>query len=269
MLSFDYTMNLSFGQGAASEHAFTLRCLPQETASQHILGLQVRMEPETALSYGTDAFGNRYCYGLVHDFHDNFRVDVSGRVERLAGCYDAAAPSARILFRQFTPKTAPGPFLASLDQQLNASASDAAAEPAGESGGAAFRFASLACRFVHDYMTYTPGATTPATTAEEAARGGRGVCQDYSHILLSLCRMHRIPCRYTAGILIGEGASHAWVEVCDDGQWKELDPTNPRSGPDEKLIFSHGRDAEDCEINRGVYLGSRAQSQEISASLLK
>lgn len=55
---------------------------------------------------------------------------------------------------------------------------------------------------------------------------GQGVCQDYAHIFLALLNLAGIPARYVTGLLIGEGASHAWVEVLHHGAWYGLDPTN-------------------------------------------
>ena len=58
------------------------------------------------------------------------------------------------------------------------------------------------------------------------SRLGCGVCQDYSHIMIALCQMSRIPARYVVGMLMGEGLSHAWVEIYDGGAWRGIDPTN-------------------------------------------
>ena len=61
---------------------------------------------------------------------------------------------------------------------------------------------------------------------------GKGVCQDYSHILIALCRKYKIPARYVVGMIIGEGATHAWVEVYYDGCWYGLDPTHNKEVDD-------------------------------------
>lgn len=268
MLSFDYAMELDFEGGEAGEHAFTLRCLPQERESQHIDRFQLVIEPETKLSYGTDSFGNRYGYGVIHESHRRFRAEASGLAERFPDRHETASAASQMLYRQFTEKTRPGNALRAMFRKLQETGNtgagcDAEADPfrRAESLQTAIRIRDL----VHDTMEYVPGATNPVTSAEEAAGRGKGVCQDYAHIMLALCRMCGISCRYTAGLLIGEGASHAWVEVCDGGKWVEFDPTNPDAGPEERLIFSHGRDAEDCEINRGIYIGPGAQIQKVSA----
>ena len=92
---------------------------------------------------------------------------------------------------------------------------------------------------------------------------GCGVCQDYSHILISLCHLAGIPARYVVGMLTGEGASHAWVEIYQDEKWYALDPTNNLIVDDEHIKISHGRDYRDCLINQGVFTGCAKQTQEI------
>ena len=69
------------------------------------------------------------------------------------------------------------------------------------------------CERVHCSLEYEWGITGVGTTASEALAAGRGVCQDYAHIMLAACRAAGIPARYVSGHLGGEGGSHAWVEV--------------------------------------------------------
>ena len=61
----------------------------------------------------------------------------------------------------------------------------------------------------------------------------------------------------------GEGASHAWVEIYENGCWYAVDPTNNLIVDDAHIKISHGRDYKDCLINQGVFTGSAGQNQEI------
>ena len=106
-----------------------------------------------------------------------------------------------------------------------------------------------------------------STTAEQAWQIGAGVCQDYAHILIALCQMEGIPARYVTGMLIGEGASHAWVEVFAGDRWYPLDPTNDCTVTDSHIKIGTGRDAGDCLINRGIMHGGGTQTQEIRVSV--
>ena len=66
---------------------------------------------------------------------------------------------------------------------------------------------------MHAAITYEYGVTSVQTTAAEARTLGRGVCQDSAHVMLALCHLLRLPARYVSGHLLGQGGTHAWVEV--------------------------------------------------------
>ena len=114
---------------------------------------------------------------------------------------------------------------------------------------------------------YQPNNTKKDTSAEEAFEIGKGVCQDYSHIMIALLHLAGIPARYVTGMLIGEGASHAWVEVLWHDKWIGMDPTNDVLVAESHIKLGHGRDASDCLINRGVMKGGGQQTQEIVVSV--
>ena len=82
--------------------------------------------------------------------------------------------------------------------------------------------------------------------------------------MLALLRLRGIPCRYVTGMIPGEGRSHAWVEVQSLGGWYGFDTTNLCSCAGEYIKLSHGRDARDCAINKGVFRGSANQISEES-----
>ena len=93
--------------------------------------------------------------------------------------------------------------------------------------------------WVYRLMRYRPGATNIDTTAARAFGLAQGVCQDYAHVMLCLCRLCGLPARYVSGQLLGEGGSHAWVEVivpdpsaAGRGRWPSpsTPPTAGRSG---------------------------------------
>lgn len=294
MLSFDYALELDVGNDnqTATDHFFTLRCLPEESCVQHVITYALNVTPETELSYGTDAFGNRYAFGCVHEPHRIFQISLQGKAEKYPAQREEAAPAQQMLYRYPSVMTQAGPELmkahqalsadyqalsANLKQQPAYAAPDVISETGSETRKASSTPGNIPAAqnpnitkralqirdLIHDSMTYTPGATTPATSAEEAWKRRKGVCQDYAHIMLALLRLDHIPCRYTAGLLLGEGESHAWVEFCDHGQWIPADPTNPDVSWEEQIIFSHGRDSRDCEISRGTYRGPEKQIQHI------
>lgn len=73
---------------------------------------------------------------------------------------------------------------------------------------------------------YTSSSTTTRTTAEQALTQCKGVCQSYTHVMLSVYRHMGLIARCIVGLLGGEDATHAWVEVYQDGRWVGLDPTH-------------------------------------------
>ena len=85
--------------------------------------------------------------------------------------------------------------------------------------------------------------------------------------MIALCRMAGIPARYVTGMLVGEGSSHAWVEVLSVGKWYGLDPTNNLIVGEEHIKIGTGRDASDCPINRGLLFGGGEQVQIVSVKV--
>jgi transglutaminase-like putative cysteine protease len=98
--------------------------------------------------------------------------------------------------------------------------------------GDAYETTRAVMRAVHGVMTYTPGATTVKTTAEESLAAGRGVCQDFAHLMIAACRALGLPARYVSGYVYAPhrgtaSASHAWTDVFVSGRgWTSLDPTH-------------------------------------------
>jgi len=117
--------------------------------------------------------------------------------------------------------------------------------------------------WVYQSMTYQHGVTGVRTTAAEALALGSGVCQDYAHVMLALCRACGLPSRYVSGHLIGQGGSHAWVEVVlpiEDGSGAAIastfDPTHASRGGLGYVTIAVGRDYLDVAPTSGTYLSS-------------
>lgn len=117
---------------------------------------------------------------------------------------------------------------------------------------------------VAEAIVYSPGETEAHTTAAEALAGGRGVCQDHAHALISVAQQAGIPARYATGYLYADAdglmheASHAWAELyVPDLGWVGFDVSN-RCCPDEKYIrLGSGVDAIDAAPIRGLVQGGQ------------
>jgi transglutaminase-like putative cysteine protease len=119
--------------------------------------------------------------------------------------------------------------------------------------------------WVRGALVTARGATTIQTTAAEALALGKGVCQDYAHLMLAVCRICRLPARYVSGHLLGEGHTHAWVEVLVPdaslpGSFRTLalDPSRNRAANLSYITVAIGRDYGDVAPTRGSYQGAYA-----------
>lgn len=115
--------------------------------------------------------------------------------------------------------------------------------------------------WVHESMTYVYGVTGVRTTAAEALAQGAGVCQDYAHIMLTVCRACGLPARYVSGHLLGQGGTHAWVEVVlptDDGTGEAIawpfDPTQASRAGLGYVTIAVGADYSDVAPTSGTYV---------------
>lgn len=280
-----------------------LMCVPASDDRQYITDLKVRILPETRVYRDTDGFGNRVMYGHNEEPHSSFSVRVEGTAYTGIHAYEATGNFAdTVIFRNPSALTKPGEELKrylsqfffcrkegkieseikteqSVDesnksgvkllgkdsQQIQRLKSEKASDE--RNAFTNYDRAVAMMEQLHADMVYTPGATTIDTTAEEALKLRRGVCQDYAHILIALCRMEKIPARYVVGMMEGEGASHAWVEVFSDGLWYGIDPTNLGFVVDDYVKISHGRDYRDCVVNKGKFYGGARQKQTVSVTV--
>ena len=116
------------------------------------------------------------------------------------------------------------------------------------------------CAYVHEAISYAHGVTSVTTTAAEALAGGQGVCQDAAHVMIALCRAIGLPARYVSGHLLGEGGTHAWVEVivadADAARAVALDPCNGCPAGADYLTIATGRDYTDVAPTSGTYVGA-------------
>lgn len=126
-------------------------------------------------------------------------------------------------------------------------------------------------RFVHGYLKYEPASTHAHTHMSEVLRDRRGVCQDFAHLMLGLCRLLKIPARYVSGYLATENASatHAWVEIYLPGRgWRGLDPTHNCQIGETYIKLGNGRDYGDVPPVSGNYRGTRERKMEVEVKII-
>jgi transglutaminase-like putative cysteine protease len=108
------------------------------------------------------------------------------------------------------------------------------------------------CDFVHQHISFDYQAARPTKTAWEAYNERRGVCRDYTHLAIALCRSLNIPARYCSGFLADTGVPAmpvrtefaSWMEVYLAGSWHVFDPRHNqrRTG---RVLIARGQDAAD------------------------
>ncbi len=231
-----------------SAHAFTLRCIPPDGPTQRTAHMQLRLEPAAAYITQRDGLGNWLQIGQLQAPHTALAYTVQGEVQVDLSKRDRTPPPP--FYCCPSPCTAPTDDLRAFLAALPAPT-------------APLERARVLARAVSDHFVYTPGATGIQTTAGQAFALGKGVCQDYAHVLITLCRLAGIPARYVSGLPQGDGETHAWVEVFCDGAWYGLDPTRRCEADEGYVRLNTGREYADCPIEQGVFRGAAQQSQSV------
>jgi transglutaminase-like putative cysteine protease len=112
------------------------------------------------------------------------------------------------------------------------------------------------CNFVHGQIKFSYADARPTRAASDSMKEPYGVCRDYAHLAIALCRCMNIPARYCTGYLGDIGVPvdpnpmdfSAWFEVWLDGRWWTMDArhNHPRIG---RIVMCRGRDAADVAIS--------------------
>jgi transglutaminase-like putative cysteine protease len=258
-LEFDYEMKLSFSS-PVTDHRFQLRCIPATGPRQQVIDVEVKLEPATELETAVDSFDSVVMTGFIPKPHDVFNYSVTGIafVDNAHIKTEAYKP----LYRFNSALTIPGP---NVEAMVGVCQGRLDVLP---SGASPVQRAREVMDEVYRAFAYTPGSTSIRTTAEQALSQRMGVCQDYAHVMLAVCRRLGLTARYIAGLLGGEGVTHAWVEVYQDDRWVGLDPTHNRLVDDDYVTIAHGRDYRDCMLDIGIFSGYNVQqSQWVNASV--
>ena len=129
--------------------------------------------------------------------------------------------------------------------------------------------------YIHRNYKYTPLSTTVNTRAFEVVKKKEGVCQDFAHLMLGLCRIHGIPARYVSGYFLNQHklpgeieASHAWIEVFIPGHgWKGYDPTHRRVADTRYIKIAAGRDYADIRPVGGTFRGKGTRKMLVEVSV--
>lgn len=130
---------------------------------------------------------------------------------------------------------------------------------------------------LHDAFEYSPQSTEVDSPIDEALLKRRGVCQDLAHIMITMVRGLKIPCRYVSGYLFhrvedqdrsAQDATHAWLEARLPGVgWVGFDPTNNLIAGERHIRVAIGRDYSDVPPTRGVFKGEATSELSVAVQV--
>ncbi|KRB19262.1 transglutaminase family protein [Mesorhizobium sp. Root172] len=285
---YDIRLHLHYDYAAAAGGGrHQIRVLPSTISGvQRVIAASLSFTPApNERSDFLDFFGNNVTSIAFRDAHDALDIRMSARVSvsRPEPGLDVSPNIARLrqelaAVRSLAPD-APHHFLvgsahSGIDAAITAYAGDSIA------GSAAGTAMSL-CNRIHRDFTYDGEATTVRTRASDAFRLKRGVCQDFSHIMIAGLRGLGIPAGYVSGFLRtippkgkprleGADAMHAWVKVwCGrDAGWQEFDPTNGMRASNDHITVGYGRDYSDVAPIVGVLKTTGGQVGEQAVDVI-
>ncbi len=212
---------------------------------------RLRVTPDLPVRWTQDGFGNEVAVIEAERVDHAIQLDYEAVLERSPGPLppvDPCAPSDPRYYER-TALTAPSVALREAARALLSGREDP--------GGA---LPDRINSFVARHMRYVSGATNVETTAADAFARGEGVCQDYAHVMLALCRLCGVPARYVSGHLLGEGGTHAWVEVLQSAPAPfhtvavGYDPTHARRTNLDYVFVAAGRDYADVAPTSGCFV---------------
>jgi transglutaminase-like putative cysteine protease len=251
--------------------------MPATDANQTCIVFEVYTDPETQVFHFDLPWGRVHHFDIIPP-HDRLNITCEAMIEtHRANPFEEMQliendsdfyfiPDISEYFVDFLTPTLRVPILESTDMFAK-QAKENAVTPATAS------FLISLTNLLHSEFAYVPGSTTVDTPVQEVIERRMGVCQDFAHLMLSICRRQQIPSRYVSGYLytgtgkdslVSGDASHAWVEcLLPGGHWLGFDPTNNLVVNDKYIKVQHGRDYGDVPPLRGVYRGEASQQLDV------
>ncbi|MET0313634.1 MAG: transglutaminase family protein [Hansschlegelia sp.] len=243
----------------------TLRLSPRSYEGQHIVRWRLDIDRDCRLRSAEDAFGNQTHVFALDGPVDSLTVLVEGEVDTqdtngiVRGAPERFPPA---LYLRETPLTAP-------DAEIAAFAKEAHEAAKGDILGSLHNVLDS----LHERMEFEVGPTDAQTTAAEAFRIKKGVCQDLTHVFLVAARSLGIPARYVGGYFRCEDcaeqkAGHAWAEAFVPGLgWIGFDPANGMCPAEGHVRVSLGLDYLSSAPVRGSRYGGTGETLSVAVSV--
>jgi len=268
-------------QGPVSQCQSQARLTPRELPWQAIIESRIEtVPPPASIERHKDYFGNEVTTFTILERHDTFIttgtsvVNVEARPVRAGSdrpwesVRDELAAHRTLDTMEAFEFVLPSPFVTT---------ESVLAEYARESFRDGTPLDTAFCdlsRRLHTDFRYEPKATRVDTPLLEVFRSRRGVCQDFSHVMIGMLRSLGLAARYVSGYLrsgdtyTGAEASHAWVSALVPGVgWLDIDPTNDVRPGIGHLTLAWGRDYGDVVPVNGVALGGGSHAVEVEVRM--
>lgn len=225
---------------------------PPQHGNQRLIDHRLTVtNPSAHTTYQVDAFGNTTISSYSPAVDQAIEFEAWILVERQADTGPHRLPAHHLLDERYlTPSrlTQPDEAFEEIARQFRVG------------GKHGIELAHQINMWVYQTIKYAHDVTAIHTTAAEALALKQGVCQDFAHIMLTLCRLCGFPARYVSGHLLGEGGTHAWVEVLlpvdehpDEALVVPLDPTHGRQVGLNYVTVAVGADYFEVAPTSGTY----------------
>jgi transglutaminase-like putative cysteine protease len=283
------TATSSYARSAAGGRHL-LRLMPSGNATdrQRLISsaLDIQPTPRERLE-ATDFFGNQTTEIIFGNSHDEAEFTVRARVARRAQPIGTdvspkleALPGELDMMRGLDALS-PWHFIGTSPMIAPSAAIAAYARAAMRADMSIVEAARTLNLALHRDIRYDGDATTVETPLEEAFAARKGVCQDFSHIMIACLREAGIPAGYVSGFLRteppkgkprleGADAMHAWVQVWCGREmgWIEFDPTNALIVEVDHIVVARGRDYSDVAPIKGVLWTSGEQKTDQAVDVI-
>jgi len=258
--------------GKAHDSFNEVRLKPVDDAVQTCRNFDLRIDPTTQLRDYVDFYGNTVHYFDVVAPHTKLMVEAISEVETVPNAQRPSVPvvahesegaqSERELRSEFLVDSHYVPLAVEIWKEAQDALKDGRAD--------IWTDVRTICRHVFTQFAYKPKATGVQTLATDVLKLRAGVCQDFAHVAIGMCRTAGIPARYVSGYFIRlqrkpdddePEASHAWIEAFIPGfGWAAFDPTHDRVADDRYIKVAAGRDYADIRPVSGTYRGGKTRS---------
>ena len=270
LLKLTHETDLTY-DAAIAESVVELRMFPRQEPQQHRLSFELKLQPYSTVNSYFDWLGNTVHTFTLNGVHEAIKIVATSVVETekfttmpesLPDTWPVRASDDYQLwdYVQFAGPVVNSDALATLAKELYA-------RPGIRIGELGQRM----IRLINTRFEYHPGITTAASPVTEVLQHRKGVCQDFTHLMIALARAMQIPARYVSGLLHpdetdlgrfrGYTQTHAWCELYFPSYgWIGFDPTNSCVAGENYVKVAVGRDYRDVPPNKGLYRGAGKES---------